>query len=169
MVRCILFLHWTCNLPELPHATAELHTTAEESTPGQIDLSKATKLRDIVFRCGSLSSEWIVMALETITPRHQNLQRISIHIPQVLTCAIHEDGFIIERIEEANPDTQWLDLDRLLVQFWSSRSIRPEVVYPNTKSEGNGMRDWAGYLLPEMTMRGIVDLVEESSRSEEHM
>ena len=50
-----------------------------------------------------------------------------------------------------------MDLDRLLVQFWDSRSIRPKVV-----TEKKGKRDWAGYLLPEITKRGIIDLVEES-------
>ena len=56
-----------------------------------------------------------------------------------------------------NPGTQWLDLDRLLVQFWVSRSIRPKIVYPGNATEI--MKDWIVCLLPEITKRGIVDLV----------
>jgi len=55
------------------------------SEPGSFDLSKATRLRDLVFRPESQSVEWITMALQTITPEHQDLQRVSIHIPYHLT------------------------------------------------------------------------------------
>ena len=105
------------------------------------------------------------MTLETITSRQRDLQRISIHIPHILSYAIQEDGVTIEQTEVANPGTRWLDLDRLLVQFWESRSIRPKVVYPRTMDGKKGLRDWAGYLLPEITKGGIIDVVEGSSGS----
>ena len=105
------------------------------------------------------------MTLETIGPRHRGLQRISIHIPHILSYAIQKDGVIVEQTEVANPGTRWLDLDRLLVQFWESRSIRPKVVYPRTMDGKRGLRDWAGYLLLEITKRGIIDVVEGSGGS----
>ena len=64
---------------------------------------------------------------------------------------------------ETNPDTRWSDLDRLLVQFWDSRLIRPKVVYfdPRLKNGKRVGRDWAVCMLPEMAKKGIVDLVGE--------
>jgi len=54
---------------------------------------------------------------------------------------------------------EWKDLDRVLVQFWTSHSIRPQVMYG--ASEGvKDMRDDIPSLLPELTRRGLVDLVE---------
>ena len=157
MVRFILLPRWTGDLLEPP--------SADELEPGPVDLSTATKLKNVVFRCGSLSSKWVVKALETITYQHRDLCEISIHLPDMLNCALNEDGVTIERIEEPNLGTQWLDLDRLLVQFWDSRSIRPKVVHPLTENEKKEMGDWAGHLFPELTKRGIIDLVEYSSGS----
>jgi hypothetical protein len=51
---------------------------------------------------------------------------------------------------------QWLDLDRLLVQLWESRSIRPNLVPVEKPDAGDQMR----YLLPEITGRVVIDLVE---------
>jgi hypothetical protein len=118
--------------------------------PSPINLSKATKLKGIVFRCGLLHSEWVAMALETITSQRRDLQRISIYVPHPLHY-VYDEG------------TQWLHLDRLLVRFWDSRLIRPKVVYRRAMNGEKGMEDWIGRLLPEITKRGIIDLVEESS------
>jgi len=130
MVRFILFLCWTGDLPQLP--------SADEFTPRAIDLSKATKLKDVVLRCGSPNNEWVTTTLETVTFQHQDLQQISIHIPPTLSHAMPGDDATVERVEGADPQTQWSDLDRLLVRFWDTRSIRPKVVYPRTKDSGGG-------------------------------
>ena len=54
---------------------------------------------------------------------------------------------------------EWEDLDRLLVQFWTSHSIRPKVTYePGPRRKD--IRVHAPRLLPELTRRGLVDLVE---------
>ena len=64
-----------------------------------------------------------------------------------------------QTVGEAN-FKQWLNLDRLLVQVWESRSIRPKVIF--TEQEGmSDMRDCMGCLLPEITKRGIIDLVDD--------
>ena len=112
-----------------------------------------------MFRCGPSSNEWVTKTLETITSRHQNLQRISIHLPQIFHQITREDG-VTEWAIRIDFGIQWLDLDNLLVQFWESRSIRPKVVYPLTNDRKEEMRNGAGHLLPEVTKRGIVDLVE---------
>ena len=52
----------------------------------------------------------------------------------------------------------WLDLDQLLVQFWTLYSIRPTVTYEEG-SAGEDMRDYIPILLHELTERGLVDLV----------
>jgi hypothetical protein len=51
---------------------------------------------------------------------------------------------------------QWLDLDRLLVQFWESRSIRPRVVCSMEQNRS----DCVGCLLPEITKRGLIDPIQ---------
>ena len=55
---------------------------------------------------------------------------------------------------------QWLDLDRLLVQLWESRSIYPNVIHTEMRMERQGVTDYAEYLLPELTMSGINNLIE---------
>ena len=58
-------------------------------------------------------------------------------------------------------DRQWKDLDLLLVQFWSTHSIRPRVVCVAGRV-GEDLRDRLPSLLPELTRRGLIDLVEKS-------
>ena len=53
-----------------------------------------------------------------------------------------------------------MDIDRLLVEFWELRSIRPKITNGSTprNDEKGVMIDWVGYLLPEITKRGRIDL-----------
>jgi len=54
---------------------------------------------------------------------------------------------------------EWKDLDRLLLQLWTSRSIRPKIGYGG--GEGRyGLRELAPRLLPELTSRSVIDLIE---------
>lgn len=134
------------------------------TTPNAIELSRTTKLKYITFRCESLSSGWMTMTLGTITSEHRNLHQISIHIPYALSHATAQECTAIERqIENMDPGTRWSDLDHRLVELWESRSVRGRVVYHRTQTRdgGRGSRDWATYLFPELTKRGIIDLVEE--------
>ena len=60
-----------------------------------------------------------------------------------------------------------MDLDRVLVKLWESLAIHIPFVYPPPEIEEviqgmeEGMQDLFVYMLPELTKRGIVDLVEE--------
>ena len=113
-----------------------------------------------MFQCGYSSSEWVTATLKTITPQHRDLQQIAIY-PDIWD---HDDGAGFEQIIYTTPGAQWLDVDRLLVQFWDSRSIRSKVMYlPVVENEKMEIKDRAGRLLPELTKRGIIDLVEYSS------
>ena len=72
-----------------------------------------------------------------------------------------------ELIEGVDPGVRWSDLDRVLIKLWDSRATRIKVMYPQPGISGRGreMKDWAAYLLPESTKRGITDLVQEPSES----
>jgi len=91
--------------------------------------------------------QWVTEALQTI--KSKNLQRITVRpVP----------GAFLHTIEEPVRQ-QWHDLDRLLVQFWASHSIRPKVTY-EAGMRKKDIRDYTPTLLPELTKRGLVDLVE---------
>jgi hypothetical protein len=100
---------------------------------------------------------WVIAALRTITPNHRDFRQITIHIPYYFPLP-KVVGSIRRTIGEAKYGL-WLDLDRFLVQFSESRSIRPKVVYTTVR----GMRGSIECLLPEASRRGIIDPVEFAS------
>ena len=56
--------------------------------------------------------------------------------------------------------TEWLELDRILVQLHESHSIRLKVLYnPRIGIEGSRERARMNVLLPEAMKRGMVGLV----------
>ena len=134
-----LLLHWTSNLPSF----------VGDAGPVSFDLSKATKLEHAVFRPISPNVKWIALALQTITPRHREFRQISIYIPYAVSRAGQTVGEPFY--------SQWLDLDSLLVHLWESRSIRTKMMY--TMMREKKMSGRMQRLLPEMTKRGVVDLV----------
>jgi hypothetical protein len=83
------------------------------------------------------------MALQTVQSEH--LQQITIH-PYTTFADLTEES----------ARQEWQDLDRLLVQFWTLRSIRLQIKYEVGKG-GNDLRAFAPSLLPELTRRGLVD------------
>ena len=123
-----------------------------------IDLSGATKLRDIVFRCRSLNSAWITMTLRTVTAEHRSLRQISVYVPCIR--GYWYDRSVISSLYKANPPLRWSDLDRVLVEFWELRSIPSKVVCSRTKRGSRGAKDWAEFLVPELMKRGIFDPVD---------
>ena len=90
------------------------------------------------------SVQWITEILQTV--KSKNVQHIQI--------SIYTDDEISEAIRQ-----EWQDLDRLLVHFWTSYLVRPRVVYLLREGEKD-MRDHAQSLLPELTRRGLIDLIE---------
>jgi len=69
----------------------------------------------------------------------------------------HIDIYPMTIGEEVYPE--WQDLDHLLVKLCTSHSIRPRVMYEAGRG-GKILRDRVSSLLPELTRRGLVDLVE---------
>jgi hypothetical protein len=107
-----------------------------------IDLSKTTKLKDVVFKPISRRVKWITKTLKT-TPKLQDLREISIYLPYYVT-ATDVGANVGEAIEEEALE-EWLDLDRLLVQFWESSSIRPKVTCPTQIEGALDTRERVGY------------------------
>jgi hypothetical protein len=105
--------------------------------PSPFDLSKATELKDLGFQLDIYTEDvqWITATLQTATS--PNLRRISIVSPMAF-----------DPIEETTLQ-EWRDLDRLLVELWTSRSIRPEIKF---LYGGENMRR---SLLPELASRVV--------------
>jgi len=114
-----------------------------------IDLSKAVKLRDVVFRCTGLHAEWITKTLNTV--KSENLHSLSLKFPR---SGIEDPVWEVAHRE-------WLDLDRLLVQFWDSHKLRSKVIYATEKGEKDA-KDEVAKFFPELTRRGIVDVLNKS-------
>ncbi|KAF9645259.1 hypothetical protein BDM02DRAFT_3120480, partial [Thelephora ganbajun] len=130
-----------------------LHNPFVHAGPASIDLSKATKLKAATFRAVSLSVAWITIALQTISPRHRDLQQISIHACHDLALAA------VDADTTQAFGGQWSDLDHLLVQLWDSRSIRTKVMPATPTQERQGMGEHVRHWLPKATKRGIIDFV----------
>lgn len=113
------------------------------SDTASLDLSKAAKLQDLVFLCGSMRIGWIHAALRTV--KSTNLERIAIYIGSPSPGSLLWDTV----------DREWRDLDQVLVQLWTSHLIRTKIVYVEAHT--------GGYLrgqLSEVIERGLVDLVQ---------
>jgi hypothetical protein len=94
----------------------------DESEPGSVDLSKATKLKDVVFRPGMRRVKWVVKALQTITPKHRDLRQLIIDIPH--NCIFAGPGDNDEEGFGEPVHGQWPDLDRLLTSGKTSATKR---------------------------------------------
>jgi len=122
-----------------------IYRGSDTSGTPSLDLSDATKLKDVAFHCGR-STKWITTTVKTA--KSENLQQITVNSPTATLGQIEEAVY-----------REWEDLDHLLVQLWTSRSIRPRVTYERGKRE-DGMKDLPSRLLPELTRRGVVEIVE---------
>jgi len=118
-----------------------------------IDLSKATKLKNVVFRPKSMSVKWITTAFRTTIPKLPELGQISIHVP-------YSPGIFDIKQSNINVYGGWSDLDRLLVQFWESCCTRPKVICTALFGGRRDMEEFVEYLFPELTKRGLIDLAE---------
>ena len=124
----------------LPTSTSLPLAGVDISNTAALDLSKATKLKRLTFLWGWLGPTigWITVTLQTVN--FKTLESIT----------IKPGG-------ETTTHQEWQDLDRLLV--WTSCSVYLRVVYAAGK-EGEEFRDKVPSLLPELTRRGLIDLVE---------
>ena len=120
-----------------------------------IDLSKASKLKDITLHFQYLSVAWIASMLKTITSGHIKLQEVSIGGE-----ALPDSGGWPANAADVDDDTreQWEDLERTLIQLWESHAICTKVKYYSMRREES--RELMEDLLPEARERGIVELVD---------
>ena len=90
----------------------------KDKEPPEFDLSELTKLKNAWFSHYRTTQkvQWITATLNTA--KSTNLQEITIQSPY---------DFVTPTDESVN--TSWLDLDRLLIQWFTSRSIRPEIMF----------------------------------------
>ena len=114
-----------------------------------VNLSAATKLKHLEFRRARQNVQWVTTTLQTV--ESEDLQLITLW-PSPETLAPANTEPLLQ---------QWRDLDRLLVQFWVSHSIRPKVAY-QAMVGGKDLRDSVSSLLPELTRRGPVDPAEHN-------
>ena len=76
-------------------------------------------------------------------------------------CILNPTGAILRKAIGELIYEQRLDLDRLLVELWELRSIRPKITNggtPGNYEKKGVMIDYVQCLLPEITKRGIIDL-----------
>ena len=110
-----------------------------------LDLSYATRLKDIEFQLCAQSVQWIASTLETAKSEHL---RLTIFVPSYFT-------------DSAQPtvNQEWEDLDYMLVQLQISRSISPRLKC-RKMPKSNNPETWMRALLPELMNRGTIDVVE---------
>ena len=112
-----------------------------------LDLSMATKLKSLTFQCTGPGVRWVITTLQTV--KSKNLQWITLR-PDTTTSMNMTKGMIHQ---------EWLDLNHLLVHFWTLCLICPQVVY-GLQVGGKNIRDHVPSLSLELTRRGLANLVE---------
>ena len=135
---CFLLLQWLVDNLQLPMG---LGTSTK---PPPLNLSNATRLKNVELRWDT-PVQWITRTLQTA--KSQCLRRVTIFAPPSFTNSA-----------QGTLHQEWEELDHVLVQLWTSRSIRPKFKYKETSESddtGTKLRD----LLPELTRRGIIDVV----------
>ena len=104
--------------------------SADEVSPGSIDLPKATGLGDAVLKW-KWAPQWVAATLRTITHNHRNLQQISLETPWEIYAESLNAGDPVNFMSAMGETVYkgWLELDEVLVQLWESHSIRSELVH----------------------------------------
>ena len=118
------------------------------------DFSNAPKLKEVVFRVKTETARWMTLALQTITPDHRDFRQISIRMPKLDPSSIVDPT----NLRRTPTYSQWMDLDRVLVQLWESHEIRPKVIYEVWENGKEAMREYVGCLFPEITDKGIIEV-----------
>ena len=94
------------------------------------------------------------MALRTITLKTQDLEGILISMTdtKILGVRLSPGETVGEKGRR-----EWLNLDLLLVRVWESHSVRSRVAWEKMEKQEPGVKEAIGWLLPEVTKRGILD------------
>jgi hypothetical protein len=109
-----------------------------------LNLSKTTRLGELKFECTGLTVEWITTTLRSA--QYTTLRKITI--------VVSDRSMVIDPVEEAIR-REWQDLDHLLDQLWTSRSVCPEITYKERRV-ANGLGELVLSLLPKLAGKGAV-------------
>ena len=120
------------------------------ATPS-INLSRLTKLEEVVFESVTQNLQWIAATLQTAESK--DLWQVTIRSHAAIEDPVSEPVL-----------RKWRDLDHFLLRFWTLHSVRLKIAY-RKGYEGHDLGGLAPMLLPELTGRGAVDLVESSCAS----
>ena len=96
------------------------------------------------------------MTLKTITFEHRDLRKVSFcchSFPEF------GDHFTARMVAGEELYGHWMDLDRTLIRLWESHAVHMEILY-YSKGKGKRACEFVGDLLPEVTKRGIIKLVD---------
>jgi hypothetical protein len=138
---CLFFISAFYPAPVIAQHSPLLNSPDKLNTPAPLDLSKLAKLKHVEFLWGRWDIQWITTSLQTA--KSKCLRQITITInpfPSFFT----QVGETIYR--------EWQDLDRLLVDLWTSRSIVPKLRF-HKEYEGNTLEE----LVPQLCSRGVVE------------
>ena len=99
------------------------------------------------------------MTLKSITSEHRDLRKVSFRCHSFPNFSSFGDHLTARTVVGEEFYGHWMDLDRTLIQLWELHAVRMEISY---YSEGKGKRacEFVGGLLPEVTRRGIIKLVD---------
>ena len=130
------------------------------ASSASIDLSKARKLKDVMFVCNISGVEWVIMTLRNVIRDRGNIQQILLDLPDIpySPCLGHVDPASVRDGMGEDMYSRWLELDHLLAELWESHSIRPKITY--NAPPGKDVCSWVDCLLPELTKRGVVNPIE---------
>ena len=118
----------------------------------KIKLSELEKLQDITIKCGP-SLDWIAETLESIKSSH--LRKNLIHPTPFFFRYLYNlnTKHAVETVRDI-----WSRLDRVLMSFSKSHSIRPEFFSPRHVDEMALIKGILKSLMPESSGRGVIDL-----------
>jgi len=113
----------------------------------RLDLSRARNLEKLELVCFNRGVGWIVEALRTVAPDHQNLK------------IFFEHAELTHQPPVEGRDEDWVELDQLLVRLSESHSIRPKFVHLEGLSQDCMDHSWreAERLFPKATSGGILE------------
>ena len=123
----------------------------------QIDLSRATKLKEVAFELETHYTAAVAATLDRITPKHQDFKQISLYFPCLF---LSRDFRLVDFRTSVGEEiySQWVDLDRILVRLWESHAIRMKVIC-NVREKGPKVtHDDMKYLFCGMATKERIEL-----------
>ena len=123
----------------------------EENAHHSLDLSSAVNLKFVMFQCGMpcLDVNWIKIAVESIRSSH--VRKMTLDMSDFTTR---------ENVALQVPDavyTQWLALDKVLVEYLTARSFKLNVTSPPGKDDVM-FGSWVERLLPDLSGKKMLEV-----------